>query len=287
MARNRRSRSRKRKSSNAGTWLAILGAFGVLGVLIGAGLYLFLNTEKEIALNEYDLCPMSGARGTVGILLDTTDELADITKTEVRDYILKIQQGLDRFYRVSVYTMDENGLDKIPVATVCNPGRLDQMDELAQQGLTANPVLIKRKYQEFEDKITNAVDGIFNESFDSSQSPLLASMQALSAELALPANVDTEKYLAGKNKIVFVTDLLEHTEIFSNYRSGIDFEAFRNSRATEKYGKSYKDTDLNFLMIRRNGSDFTTMQLAQFWARVIKEEFKSDITSLKVLSGEI
>ena len=160
MARNRKSRSRKRKSSNASTWLAILGAFGVLGILIGAGLYLAVNTEKEIALNQDDLCPKSGARATVGILLDTTDELADITKTEVRDYILKIQQELDRFYRVSVHTMDENGLTKSP-SLQFQSGRLDQMDELAQQGLTANPVLIQRKYQEFEDKITNAVDGIF------------------------------------------------------------------------------------------------------------------------------
>ena len=61
MARNRKSRGRKRKSSNAGTWLAILGAFGVLGILIGAGLYLAVNTEKEIALNQDDLCPKSGA----------------------------------------------------------------------------------------------------------------------------------------------------------------------------------------------------------------------------------
>ena len=55
--------------------------------------------------------PKSGARATVGILLDTTDELADITKTEVRDYILRIQQELMDFM-ISVHTMDENGLDK-------------------------------------------------------------------------------------------------------------------------------------------------------------------------------
>ena len=62
--------------------------------------------------------------------------------------------------------------------------------------------------------------------------------------------------------------------------------AFANSRATEKFGKSYKDIDLNVLLVRRNIDGFATMQLAQFWAQIFKSEFKSDILSLKILSGE-
>ena len=90
-----------------------------------------------------------------------------------------------------------------------------------------------------------------------------------------------------KNKIIFVTDFLEHTEVFSNYRSGIDADAFKKSRATEKFGKSYKDTDIDVLMVRRNKNGFTTIELAQFWAKIFKEEFNSDIRSLKILPGEI
>ena len=94
-------------------------------------------------------------------------------------------------------------------------------------------------------------------------------------------------YLAGKNKIVFVTDFLEHTEIFSNYRSGLNFEEFQKSRATEKFGKSYNDLEFELLMVRRNIEQFSTLDLAQFWAKVFKQEFKSTIRSLKILSGEV
>ena len=83
MARSRKSRKRRNRSkSSLGAFATILGAISVLALLVGAGVFLFLNTEKEIALNDGDLCPNIGARATVAVLLDTTDELAPVTKLE-------------------------------------------------------------------------------------------------------------------------------------------------------------------------------------------------------------
>lgn len=288
MAKSRNSRKKRKKSSNSiGTALTIIGALALLIALVSAGVFLTLNTEKEIALDKDSLCPKTGARGTVAVLLDTTDELSLVTKKEVKDKIFDIQRTLPRFYQVSVYTLSEYGLDEKPVARICNPGRLDQRDELAQQGLTANPVLIERKYDEFESAILMAIDSVFEKEFGATQSPLLASLQELSLIIPKPINIDDDLYLAGKNKIVFVTDFLEHTEIFSNYRSGLSFEEFRKSRATEKFGKLYNDLDIELLMVRRNIEQFSTLDLAQFWAKVFKQEFKSNIRSLKILSGEV
>ena len=288
MARSRRSRKRRSRSkSNIGAFATILGALAVLAILVGAGVFLFLNTEKEIALNDDDLCPNRGSRGTVAVLLDTTDELAAVTKSEVRESILNMQRELPRFYRASVYTFDEKGLSDEPLASVCNPGSLNQMDDLARQGLTANPALINRKFSEFENKISSAIASVFRQKFEAKQSPILGSLQNLGASLPRPVDIDDEKYLAGRNKVILVTDFLEHTEVFSNYRSGLNMTAFANSRATEKFGKSYKDIDLNVLLVRRNVEGFTTMQLAQFWAQIFKSEFKSDILSIKILSGEL
>ena len=112
MARSRRSRKRRSRSkSNIGAFATILGALAVLAILVGAGVFLFLNTEKAIALNDDDLCPNRGARGTVAVLLDTTDELAAVTKSEIRESILSMQRELPRFYRASVYTFDERGIE--------------------------------------------------------------------------------------------------------------------------------------------------------------------------------
>jgi len=286
MARNRKTRKRRSKSSGLGSIFAIFGAILILTALIGAGAYLAINTEDEVALDQ-NLCPTEGARGTIAILLDTTDELAQVTKTEIRSKILEIQSELPRFYRTSVYTLNENGLKREPLASICNPGRLDQMDSLAREGLTANPAMIERKYSEFENTISNAIANVFQKKFEAAQSPLLSSLQELSSLLTTPVDIDDEKYTAGRNEIIFVSDFIEHTDVFSNYRTGINIDAFKNTRATEKFGRSYRDADINVLMVRRNNNGFSTLQLANFWAAVFKQEFNSDIKSLQILPGEV
>jgi len=288
MARSRRSQQRKRRgksSGGIGSILAIIGALCVLIALVGAGAYLAINTEREVALND-DPCPKSGARGTVAILLDTTDELAEVTKTEVKSRILNIQNSLERFYRVSVYTLSEDGLNAKPLASMCNPGRLDQMDDLAQQGLTANPAMIERKYQEFEKVITTTIDSVFAKEFDAAQSPLLSSLQELYGILPTPVTIEGELYPAGRNEIIFVSDLLEHTDVFSIYRTGIDFGAYDASRAKEKYGRSYNAIDLKFWTVGRNREAFSTLELMNFWSKVFVKDFNNS-PKFHRLPGEI
>jgi len=288
MARSRRTKSKKRRSKSSGgigSIVAIMGAICVLIALVGAGAYLAMNTEQEVALND-DLCPKTGARGTVAILLDTTDELAQVTKTEVKSRILGIQNSLDRFYRVSVYTLSEDGLNAKPLASMCNPGRLDQMDDLAQQGLTANPAMIERKYREFEKVINSTINIVFAKKFDAAQSPLLSSLQELHGILPRPVTVDSELYPAGGNEIIFVSDLLEHTEVFSIYRTGIDLDAFDASRAKEKFGRSYDKIDLRFWTVGRNQGGFSTLELMNFWSKVFVKDFNNS-PKFHRLPGEI
>ena len=53
MAKSRRSRMKRKKSSNSvGTTLTVIGAIAILIALVGAGVFLSINTEKEIALNK-------------------------------------------------------------------------------------------------------------------------------------------------------------------------------------------------------------------------------------------
>ena len=287
MAKKRRSSYRGKKSGIFLQVISILVAGAILLSLLGFGIYLYLNIEKDVGLSQTDLCPESGARATYAILLDTTDELSIVTKEEIVAEILSIKNSLPRYYRLSVYTLNENGLNPNPIASVCNPGSINQMNAMARQGLTANPAMIESKYREFEGKIDTAIQSIFKQEFEASQSPLLSSLQELSSKLPAPNSIDDQQFSRGKNHIIFVSDLLEHTETFSIYNSGINFEAFKNSRATEKFGKSYSDTEISIRAVRRSGQNFTTIELAEFWARIFKQEFNSDILSLRILSGEL
>ena len=123
----------------------------VLALLVGAGV--FLDTEKEIALNDEDPCPNIGARAVIAVLLDTTDELAPVTKLEVKDSILKMQQELPDFIGLLSTPLMKQACQS-NLLQACNPGSLDQMDYLAKQGLTANPALLIEKINEFEQTIS-------------------------------------------------------------------------------------------------------------------------------------
>lgn len=334
MKRSKRRSNKKKKGSSFGDVFLILAIISVIVALVGAGVYLFLNTEKKYALDE-NLCPKMGAVATVAVLLDTTDQLASVTMAEVSAKISTILKTLPRYYRLSVYTMNENGLQKKPITTVCNPGSSDQMGDLERQGLTANPTMIDKKFTQFSNSVTQAVSKVFSEDLEAKQSPLLGSMQELSLELLNPLSwkeltslykiADAElpnfikkinrfndtqfsdwiknKYkirtgdfinwvkknrgdLIAKNRIIYVTDLFEHTDIFSIYQTGIDFNAFKNSRATEKFGKKYSKTDLDFWIVRRNINGLKTSDLMQLWAKIIKLEFDSDINEISILTGE-
>lgn len=287
MAKRRKSRSRRKSGSSAGDYFVVVILISALAAISGGVLFLFLNKEQDFTLNSNDLCPQIGARSTVAILLDTTDEISATTRQDIQNRAgLELEQ-LPRFSRLAVYKMDDEGLNSQPIVTLCNPGQLSEMGDLAQKGITANPVMIQSKYDNFSSKISTAADQMFRANFQGRQSPLLSALQELSLLLPSPVLIDDARYPAGQNKIIYITDLMEHTDIFSVYQSGVDINAFRDSRATEKFGKRYEE-DLEFWVLQRDNR-ISTSDLIQFWGKVFIQEFdfpKSQNLKMSLLLGE-
>ena len=282
-------KKRKNKSTSASDYLLIGILILVLVAIFAGGFFLISNKEDDFNLSFEDLCPKAGARATVAILLDTTDEISETTKQDIQKRVDEELEKLPRFYRLSLYKMDDEGLDPTPVVTLCNPGQLTEMGELAQKGYTANPRMIQEKYNNFSSKIGEATNLILNASFEGQQSPLLSALQELSLRLPKPVILDPEKYPSGRNRIIYITDLMEHTDTFSIYISKIDLEAFQGSRATEKFGKKYEE-DLDFWVIKRDFNNLSTNDLMQFWAKILVREFGFPILQkleMTLLIGEI
>lgn len=289
MAKNRKSRRRKSKGTRAGDYFLIFMLMSIL-LAIAAGVFvLWMNKEEDFAYNTTDLCPQIGARATVAMLLDTTDEISATTKQDIQNRARNELKNLPRFYRLSLYTMNDEGLDPDPIVTLCNPGQLNEMGDLAQMGITANPRMIQEKYGDFASSIINATDGALNIHFEGQQSPLLSALQELSLALPKPVDLQSGQYPAGRNKIIYITDLMEHTDTFSIYNSSVELEAFQNSRATERFGKKYTE-DLEFWVIRRDLGALSTPNLMDFWGKVLIREFgfsKHQNLEMFLLLGEV
>lgn len=288
MARKRKPQRRKSKNTSSSDYLLIILLLIVLAAIAGGVFFLFTNKEEDFNLSSGDLCPTTGARATVALLLDTTDKISTTTKQDIQNRARQELKKLPRFYRLSLYEMNDQGLKPSPVVTLCNPGQLTEMNELAQKGITANPRMIQEKYNNFFTKISKATDLILDAEFEGQQSPLFSALQELSLLLPKPNILDSEKYPAGRNKIIYITDLMEHTDTYSVYKSNIDLKAFQNSRATEKFGKKYEE-DLEFWVIKRNSSVFSTSDLIQFWGKIFVREFdypKHQDLEMSILIGE-
>ena len=290
MARKRKSQRRKRNGTKSSDYFLITILMAVLLAIVAGVTFLFMNKEEILAYNSDDLCPEIGARATVAILLDTTDEISIPTKRDIQNRAQNELESLPRYYRLSLYTMDEAGLDPEPIVTLCNPGQLSEMGDLAQKGITANPRMIERKYNDFEASISDATDRILNTIFEGKQSPLLGALQELSLILQKPTDLQIDQYTAGRNKIIFISDLMEHTDTFSIYESGVNLKAFQNSRATEKFGKNYTE-DLEFWVIQRDQEALSSRKIMNFWGKKILEgEFgypASQILKMIPLIGEV
>ena len=288
MARKRKPQRRKSKNTSASDYLLIIVLLIVLAAIAGGVVFLLTNKEKDFNLSSGDLCPATGARATVALLLDTTDKISTTTKQDIQNRARQELKKLPRFYRLSLYEMNDQGLKPSPVVTLCNPGQLTEMNWLAERGYTANPRMIQEKYNNFFTKISKATDLVLDAEFEGQQSPLFSALQELSLLLPKPNILDSEKYPAGRNKIIYITDLMEHTDTYSIYKSNIDLKAFQNSRAKEKFGKKYEE-DLEFWVIRRNSSVFSTKDLRQFWYEILVREFdypKHQVLEMPILLGE-
>ena len=272
MARRKKSRRGRKRSGSAGEILMVIGALLVIAAIAFGVYYLYSNKEQQFQSNAEDLCPVNGARATVAILLDTTDEISPVTKKDIQNRTSIILNELPRFYRLSLYTMNEDGLNPSPKATLCNPGKLNDMGQLARDGITANPEMIKGKYNQFKQTMSRAIDQILAQKFEAQQSPLLGSLQNLSVSLPTPTTLDADKYPAGRNKIIYVTDLLEHTPIYSMYVQNSNLKSFQRSRANEKFGKKYEE-DIEIWQVQRNKFGRTTAKLQKLWFDIFENEF--------------
>jgi hypothetical protein len=92
--------TRRRRSRSSGELrkhvLGIMLAVFALGVL-GAGAYVYTGTARPPTLDPSSLCPVEGPRSVTVVLLDSTDDIPDIAKREVRTALVDLAETLPAY----------------------------------------------------------------------------------------------------------------------------------------------------------------------------------------------
>jgi hypothetical protein len=251
------SRARRRRRSGGGeTWKVVLGALAglVAAGVLGAMIWLNATIERPPQLDAATLCPTGpdsrpnqptdGARSVVVVLLDGSDALPEIAQLEVSKALTTLAESVPAGGLLDVRRLDPAHPRGEVLFQRCNPG-----DGAGLSEWTANPAAARRRWlADFREP----VDAILARGVpvsDAETSPIMATIQGIAVEYQ-GAGDDTGE----PNRLVIVSDMLENTPDYNQYREPLDYQAFKSSAAGRKFATNLDGAEVTIYYVSRDRS---------------------------------
>lgn len=234
MARSSASRTRRRRSeTETGTWLLGIVVVCITVLAVGGLIYLKTTTAKP-ALDKQTLCPVEGgAQSTTVVLLDTSDRWPEIAREEVHKRLEKLAAGVPYYGLLELRLLDPSVQGGRIMFSKCNPG-----NGLNESEITANPRLMRRKWKEqFLNPLQRALDQTLTQS-ETDSSPILSTAQRIAVD-----HFDGER----PGHLVLVSDMIENTSGYSQYKGDLSYERYKQSVAYKKQHTDLKRADVSIL----------------------------------------
>ena len=188
------------------------------------------------------LCPEKGPSGVVVVLLDRSDPLTIQQREGLRNRLMGLRDGLSQHERLDVYAVgDTTTTLRDPVVSLCNPGKGDDANVW-----TSNPRLMRQRWEKrFADRIDSALADVLMVDTAESQSPVMESLQsvAITALGRIPAETP--------RRLVIVSDMIQHTREYSQYRGVGNFESFRSTPYFERMSCDLGGAEVTILYLNR------------------------------------
>lgn len=266
MRKGRAAKRREQQNLIRGTAL-----FAFVLAVIGGVAYFFWT--RAPALNEATLCPATGPRGYVALLIDKTDPLTFTQRQAflalMRDVVLSVQPG----ELVDVFAVGEDYKDGAePLFHMCNPGHGEKESEF-----TANIELLQKRFREqFQAPLLALADQL-QATQSAKYSPLFEMLQLVAV------NGIKRNHIEGRKRLVVVSDLLHNTPQFSMYKDMPEYDSFAMTDYAKKLGTSFggASVELVFLM---NSPRLQTRRQALFWEQYFNKR-DAHVDRVRVLEG--
>ena len=263
MARRTTSRrSSKRKSkSNAG---AIIG--GTLLLLVSGSVasaigYFYYQASNREAIDPKTNCPVNGPKEIKALLIDTTDPITEKTLIDARNKFKAeasstIQHGL-----IEIYGLTEQAGKLELMFSGCNPGDKNTVDDW-----TGNKRLQQRKWDEAFGKPLEEIEGKIDQGQGGNQSPIMAGIQNIKLRA-----FDQYKDLDVPKELIVMSDMIEHTPLYSQYKLGLEYETYRKSPAYRDFRTNLEGVDFSVWYIDRGIERFSGLEHMEFWANWVSD----------------
>ncbi|RVH06308.1 hypothetical protein CN217_24235 [Sinorhizobium meliloti] len=233
--------------------LSIVALVAVLIVAGGGFLFMQMRANAVAKLDD-ELCPLDGPVSVTAVLLDVTDSISEITKVDLKRQFQRAVAAVEQGGLIEVYTLTDEEGKLTRTFRGCNPG-----DDKNADVWISNPKMIQTRWQEGFDRPLKEVEKRIGEGAEARRSPIMAGIQRIVIESFSDPKGE------GKFKALYVaSDMIEHTDAFSIYKSGPDVEAYENSTAQDRYRTPLDGIGVKFLVFQRETTK-PTSGLPEFW----------------------
>jgi hypothetical protein len=263
----RRTRKPPRHPSQRdGTFRRIMPFVGILfslGLIGGIVLYNQLGVER-LKIDKLTGCPVKGPQSVTIILIDQTDHFSPVQIVDIRNQLNKIREDIPRYGMISIYPIT-SVREKIPapILSVCNPGSEEEVNRLEESGIRA-----RRKWTNvFSDPLDNVFDKVLMPN-EAKTSPIFENIQAVS----IKEFGDHNRKEIPKSLVV-VSDLLQHSNMLSHYKSVGDPDAFIRSKNFQRMRGELRDVEIELIYLFRNTRNSVQgHKHIKFWKRIIESQ---------------
>ena len=258
-----RRRPRQRNSSTLG-WSG-LGGVLLLLLAIGSGgalAYFYFSAPERPVLDPQTLCPVDGPRSVTVVLLDSTDDIPEIAKREIRTALIDMAETLPAYELLEIRLLDPKFAGGRLIFSKCNPGDGSDLSEY-----TANPRLARQRWMDgFRAPLDQALETGFSPA-PSKISPIMETIQRIAVERFTGRNVE-----AVPKSLVIISDMLQHGPDYSQYTGNLSYDRFKASIAHKKVQTDLHGTEvLIYYIQRQTGRPINSVDHIRFWAEWIRE----------------
>ena len=275
MARKRNRKSKVNRNSIRGSGLVGL----ILGVvaLISIAAFIFMrSTIESTNIDEKTLCDTSKKiDSVVAILIDTTDQLSKSSVRHAERYIDLLVSNLPSNAAIAVYEITDNAGGLIePVISICKPD-----DGSKANTMVSSPEIIRKNFlKRFNLPLRSKLEIVMNNK-DSSTTPLIESIQSAVVETFLQHKNATSK------QIIVISDLLQHSSLYSFYREVPNFNNFAGkSREIGKGFMNLQGIQMHFLVVPSKVPVGSRNDLIRFWRDFMIENNAAPGSTMEPLS---
>ncbi len=259
-----KNRRRSGRSRNKGSTLMVLSAmvlFLLSGLLAGGVVWLKVRAGGNAELDARTDCPVNGPTSVTAVIFDVTDPVPQTTMDDLKNKFRQAVRRIEPGGYLWVGTFSATPGDLNSMFGHCNPGDGSTVDDL-----TGNSRRQQLKWEKMFEKPLGELPSKLPKDGHADQSPIMAAIQKIKTSL-----FDNGEFDKVPKHLIVVSDMMENTPDYSQYKSGADWDLYRKSRAYSRYRTDLLGADVHVLYLNRAERKFPSVGHVEFWKRWIDD----------------